>query len=50
MSNAVKYLENLQNIVSRLMTEQLDNIENAARAVADMNPINDNVFARKRSM
>lgn len=35
MSKAIEYLENLQRIFARVMTEQLDNIENAARAVAD---------------
>lgn len=35
MSNAVKYFENLQVIISRIMSEQLENVEKAARAVAD---------------
>ena len=35
MSKAVEYFENIQKIMSRIMTEQMENIENAARAVAD---------------
>ena len=35
MSKAVEYFENIQKIMSRIMTEQMDNIEKAARAVAD---------------
>ncbi len=35
MSKSVEYFENLQKIISRVATEQLDNIEKAARAVAD---------------
>ena len=35
MSKAVEYFENIQKIMSRIMTEQIDNIEKAARAVAD---------------
>ena len=35
MSKAVEYFENLQRIISRIATEQVNNIERAARAVAD---------------
>lgn len=35
MSKSVEYFENLQKILARIATEQLDNIEKAARAVAD---------------
>lgn len=35
MSKAIEYFENLQKILTRIATEQSDNIENAARAVAD---------------
>ncbi|MBO5230288.1 MAG: SIS domain-containing protein [Clostridia bacterium] len=35
MSKSVEYFENLQKIIARIATEQLDNIEKAARAVAD---------------
>lgn len=35
MSKSVEYFENLQKILTRIATEQLDNIEKAARAVAD---------------
>lgn len=35
MSKSVEYFENLQKILTRIATEQIDNIENAARAVAD---------------
>lgn len=35
MTKAVEYFENLQKILTRIATEQLDNIEKAARAVAD---------------
>ena len=35
MSKAVEYFENIQKIMSRIMTEQMENIEKAARAVAD---------------
>lgn len=35
MSKAVEYFENVQKIMNRIATEQLENIEEAARAVAD---------------
>ncbi len=35
MSKSVEYFENLQKILARIATEQTDNIEKAARAVAD---------------
>ncbi|MBR4859474.1 MAG: SIS domain-containing protein [Clostridia bacterium] len=35
MSKATEYFENLQRIIERIATEQADNIEAAARAVAD---------------
>lgn len=35
MSKSVEYFENLQKILARIATEQIDNIEKAARAVAD---------------
>ncbi len=35
MSKAVEYFENLNKIIARIATEQIDNIEKAARAVAD---------------
>lgn len=35
MSKAVEYFENIQKIMNRIMTEQMENIEKAARAVAD---------------
>ncbi|MBQ2694518.1 MAG: SIS domain-containing protein [Clostridia bacterium] len=35
MSKSVEYFKNLQKILARIATEQLDNIEKAARAVAD---------------
>ena len=35
MSNAVKYFENLQKILERIITEQIENIEEASKAVAD---------------
>ncbi len=35
MSNAVKYFENLQKILERIIIEQLSNIEEASKAVAD---------------
>lgn len=35
MSKAVEYFENIQKIMSRIMAEQMQNIEKAARAVAD---------------
>ncbi len=35
MSKAVEYFENIQKIMSRIMAEQMENIEKAARAVAD---------------
>ena len=35
MSKAVEYFENMQKIMSRILSEQIDNIEKAARAVAD---------------
>lgn len=35
MSKAMEYFENLQRIIERISTEQSDNIEAAARAVAD---------------
>ncbi len=35
MSKAIEYFENLQRIIARIATEQLENIEKAARAVAD---------------
>lgn len=36
MTKAVEYFENLQKILARIAAEQLDNIEKAARAVADV--------------
>lgn len=35
MSKAIEYFENLQKILTRILTEQGENIETAARAVAD---------------
>lgn len=35
MSKSVEYFENLQKILARVAAEQMDNIEKAARAVAD---------------
>lgn len=35
MSKATEYFENLQRIIARISTEQAENIESAARAVAD---------------
>ncbi len=35
MSKAVEYFANIQKIMERIATEQIDNIESAARAVAD---------------
>lgn len=35
MSKSIEYFENLQKILARIMSEQLENIEKAARAVAD---------------
>ena len=35
MSKAIEYFENLQRIINRITTEQINNIEAAARAVAD---------------
>ena len=35
MSNAVKYFENLQKILERVITEQGNNIEEASNAVAE---------------
>ncbi len=35
MSKSVEYFENLQKILARIASEQIDNIEKAARAVAD---------------
>lgn len=35
MSKAVEYFENIQRIMNRIITEQIENIEKAARAVAD---------------
>ncbi len=35
MSKSIEYFDNLQKILARIMSEQLENIEKAARAVAD---------------
>lgn len=45
MSKALDYLKNVERLMARLMDEQLDNIEAAARLVADALENGNNIFA-----